>query len=138
MTNTNYTYLQLENHLNTRCLNVTKISIEQLNSWIVENSKSLFAYERTWIRQLISFVDVKEPVIDTIAFLRFMKEQRKQSNNRQAMFYFKCFNSMGCSYRGLLTKYFYISVRRQQKKNSSEKDAHYLRTSLSLGSLCVF
>ena len=118
MTTDNHIYLQLENFLNSYKLASTKITLITLQRWIRENSRSLKSHEKTWIRQLISFADVSKPWIDTLEFLRFKKNQRKQSNTRQAQFYFKCFNSMGCHYRRFLNfidnsdivRYFYISV----------------------------
>ena len=101
MTTPNHLYLQLETLLNTHHLSTTKISVTRLQAWIIENSRSLYAYEKTWMRQLIDFIEVTEPMIDTLKFLRFSKEKRRQSNNRQAQFYLKCFESMGCDYREL-------------------------------------
>ena len=136
MTTNTHIYLQLENFLNSYKLASTKITLLTLQRWIKENSKSLKSHEKTWIRQLISFADVSKPCIDTLEFLRFKKNQRKQSNTRQAQFYFKCFKSMGCHYRSFLivignNNIFLHFCPLGNKKKTLEKDAYYKRTSLS-------
>jgi len=89
-------YEQLESYLKKETK--THLSIYQIQDFIRQNSKSLFQYERSWMRELIEFINPRSQKIDTLEFLRVIKEKRKQSHGKQAAWYIKTFRSLGCRY----------------------------------------
>ena len=93
---TKHLYKQLESFLNNETK--TNISIKQIQDFIIKNSKNLLAYERSWTRELIDFINPKHQEVDTLEFLRVIKEKRKQSHAKQAAWYIKLFKTLGCRY----------------------------------------